>query len=496
MENILYKSTRGNDEKVTASKAILKGIAGDGGLFVPEKLPKLKLELKDIINKDYKELAYLVMKEFLTDFTEEELKYCIDGAYDKKFDTSLIAPLKKAGDDYYLELYHGATLAFKDMALSILPYLLKTAAKKEKMEKEIVILTATSGDTGKAALEGFSDVEGIKIIVFFPEEGVSDIQKRQMTTHKGNNTYVVGIKGNFDHAQSGVKNIFNDKELAIEMDNNNYIFSSANSINIGRLVPQVVYYFYAYSQLCKQNAISVGEKMNVVVPTGNFGNILAGYYAASMGLPINKFICASNDNNVLTDFINSGVYDRNREFFTTVSPSMDILISSNLERMLYELSGGDSNKIREFMADLNEKGIYEITKDMKDRLGKFYGAFANEEETLNAIKEVYARAQYLIDTHTSVAYVANEKYKEFSGDNTKSVIVSTASPYKFTGAVMGAIDDKYNTLNDFELIQEMAQYTEGYVPAAIKDIEKRTVIHSTICEKDEMKQVVKGILNI
>lgn len=496
MSNILYKSTRGDDELVTASQAILNGIGKDGGLYVPENLLKLDMDLTQLMGKDYKELAYIIMKEFLSDFSEEELKLCIEGAYDVKFDDPQIAPLKKVGNSFFLELYHGATLAFKDMALSILPYLLKTAARKEDLNKDIVILTATSGDTGKAALEGFSNVEGIKIIVFFPEEGVSEIQKRQMTTHLGANTYVIGINGNFDHAQSGVKDIFNDKELAIELNEHNYIFSSANSINIGRLIPQVVYYYYAYCQMCLRKEITPGEKINVVVPTGNFGNILAAYYAKTLGLPINKFICASNDNNVLTDFINSGTYDCNREFHTTISPSMDILISSNLERLLYIISGEDSNTIKYLMTELRDKGCYSLSKNMMDKLKEFYGASASQEETVKAIKDVQNTTQYLMDTHTAVAYVAYEKYKENSCDSSKAVIISTASPYKFTGAVMGALDDRYKCISDFELIKEMSKYTEGEIPACIKDIERRPVYHNTICDKENMKQVVKNILNI
>ena len=346
--NLVYHSTRNSEETATASEAILKGLTSDGGLFVPDSIPKLNVALEDLTKMSYQEIAYAVMKEFLTDFTEEELKTSINNAYDSKFDTEEIAVTKKVDGAYYLELFHGATIAFKDMALSILPHLLVTSARKNNVKNEIVILTATSGDTGKAALAGFADVPGTKIIVFYPKSGVSPIQEKQMVTQKGNNTYVIGIKGNFDDAQTGVKKMFSNKELAKVMNDNGFQFSSANSINIGRLVPQVVYYVKAYADLLKQGALKAGEPMNVVVPTGNFGNILASYYAKQMGIPINKFVCASNKNKVLFDFFETGKYDRNREFYVTTSPSMDILISSNLERMIYRIAGNDPKQCADF----------------------------------------------------------------------------------------------------------------------------------------------------
>lgn len=496
MEKIYYKSTRGADNILTASQAILKGIAEDGGLFVPSSIPKIDVDLKELSKMSYKEIAYYVLSKFLTDFTEEELKYCIEKAYDNKFDTEDIAPIVKVGDDFFLELFHGPTLAFKDMALSILPYLLTTSAKKQKLDKEIVILTATSGDTGKAALEGFTDVEGTKIIVFFPEEGVSQIQKMQMITHKGDNTFVVGIEGNFDDAQSGVKRIFRDESFIKLLEDNNYIFSSANSINIGRLVPQVVYYFYAYLSLYKNAAIKQGEKINVVVPTGNFGNILAGYYAKEMGLPINKFICASNDNKVLYDFMNTGVYDKVREFVITNSPSMDILISSNLERLLYIISNEDSSKVKELMNSLDEAGNYQITDEMKKNLKDFYGNFATQEETKEAIKSVYDKYGYLMDTHTAVAFDVNQKYIHQSNDTTKAVIVSTASPYKFTYAVMNSIDEKYKEYNDFQLVKEMSALLDKEEPSAIKEIESREVMHKNVCKKEEMGSKIREFLKV
>jgi threonine synthase len=496
MEKIYYKSTRGLDNSLTASQAILKGIAEDGGLFVPSLIPKIDRDIKELANMSYKELAYYVLSKFLTDFTEEELKYCIENAYDDKFDSKDVAPLVKVGEDFFLELFHGPTLAFKDMALSILPYLLTTSAKKQKLDKEIVILTATSGDTGKAALEGFTDVEGTKIIVFFPEEGVSQIQKMQMITHEGKNAFVVGIEGNFDDAQSGVKRIFRDESFAKLLEENNCIFSSANSINIGRLVPQVVYYFYAYLNLYKNLEIKEEEKINVVVPTGNFGNILAAYYAKEMGLPINKFICASNDNKVLYDFISTGVYDKAREFIITNSPSMDILISSNLERLLYIISNNDSSKVKELMNSLDTAGAYEISDQMKENLKSFYGNFATQEETKEAIKSVYGKHRYLMDTHTAVAYDVNQKYKQQAEDTTKAVIVSTASPYKFTYAVMNSLDNKYKDYNDFQLVKEMSGLIGKEEPSAINGIENREVIHKNLCKKGDMELKIKEFLEI
>ena len=369
--NLLYKSTRNADKTVTASQAILKGLAEDGGLFVPTELPKLDVTMDELKTMSYQETAYAVMKQFLTDFTEEELKHCINSAYDSKFDTEVIAPLVKVGDTYHLELFHGATIAFKDMALSILPHLLTTAAKKNNVTKDIVILTATSGDTGKAALAGFADVPGTKIIVFYPKNGVSKVQELQMVTQKGDNTSVVAIHGNFDNAQSGVKALFEDKELEKELSDAGYQFSSANSINIGRLVPQVVYYVYAYAKLLENEEIENGEEINVTVPTGNFGNILAAYYAKQMGVPIAKLICASNENKVLFDFFKTGKYDRNREFVLTSSPSMDILISSNLERLIYTIAGQDAKKNSELMEALKKDGVYEITPEMKEKLSDF-----------------------------------------------------------------------------------------------------------------------------
>ncbi len=471
---VLYRSTRGDNTAVTASRAILKGLSEDGGLYVPDQIPSLDIPVQDLAKMSYQEVAYQVMSRFLTDFTEEELRSCIQRAYDKKFDTEVIAPLTKADGAYFLELFHGATIAFKDMALSILPYLLTTSAKKNQIKNDIVILTATSGDTGKAAMAGFADVPGTKIIVFYPKDGVSPIQEKQMVTQKGKNTYVVSIYGNFDDAQTGVKKIFNDAQMKQELAEAGYQFSSANSINIGRLVPQIVYYVYAYAQLYKNGQISDGEKINVVVPTGNFGNILAAFYAKNMGLPIGKLICASNDNKVLYDFFATGEYDRNREFLLTTSPSMDILISSNLERLIYRIAGNDSDKVlydffatgeydrnrefllttspsmdilissnlerliyriagndsaktKELMDALTVTGKYSITEEMRDQLSDFYGNYASEEETAAIIRRIYQECGYVIDTHTAVAASVYEKYKKDTHDTTKTVIASTAS---------------------------------------------------------------------
>ena len=477
--SLFYKSTRDDSVKVTASQAILKGLAPDGGLFVPESIPSFDKSLEELSKMSYKEVAYEVMKLMLDDFTEEELKACIDKAYDEKFDTDVIAPLVKADGAYYLELFHGATIAFKDMALSILPHLLITSAKKNDVHNEIVILTATSGDTGKAALAGFADVKGTRIIVFYPKNGVSPIQEKQMVTQKGDNTYVIGIKGNFDDAQTGVKKIFGDKELEKEMAEAGFQFSSANSINIGRLVPQIVYYVYAYTRLLADGEIKAGDKINAVVPTGNFGNILAAFYAKNMGLPINKLICASNENKVLYDFFTTGEYDRNREFVLTTSPSMDILISSNLERLIYRIAGNSAKKNSELMESLKNTGKYEITPEMKAQLSDFYGNYATEAEDAATIKKLYEDTGYVIDTHTAVAATVYEKYKKETGDDTVTVIASTASPYKFTRSVMDAIDSKYDSMTDFELVDELSKISNVAVPQAIEDIRTAPVLHDT-----------------
>ncbi len=487
--NIMYKSTRGDKNYLTASQAIVKGIADDGGLYVPDTMPKMDFQLEDILSWDYRELAYRVLRLVLTDYTEEELRHCINSAYDEKFDTPLIAPLAVNNKGNFLELFHGRTIAFKDMALSILPYLLKTAAVKNGVSEKIVILTATSGDTGKAALEGFADVEGTKIIVFFPEEGVSDVQKAQMVTQKGANTCVAGIRGNFDDAQTAVKRIFTDNDLKAELKERGYVFSSANSINIGRLAPQIVYYFYAYGQMVKAGKINMGDKINFTVPTGNFGNILAGYYAKNMGLPVNKLICASNDNKVLYDFFGTGSYDINRDFIVTVSPSMDILISSNLERLLYHVSGS-VEKTAQLMKDLSNGGRYDFKVDEG-----FVGEFATVDETFAGIREVFKETGYVMDTHTAVAYSAYKKYLSQTGDNTPDVIVSTASPYKFAKDVLKAISPEYEGIDPFAALDKLSEVSSTSVPEPIKGIDKREVIHKHVIDRDAIKDFVKEQLN-
>ena len=491
--DIKYVSTRGDKEKVTASQAILSGIAPDGGLYVPETFPKLDKSLTELKGLNYREIAYEVMKLFLTDFTEEELKACIDSAYDSKFDTEEIVPMKEADGLIYLELFHGPTLAFKDMALSILPYLMVTSAKKNNLKEKIIILTATSGDTGKAALAGFADVEGTGIIVFYPKDGVSPFQRQQMVTEKGKNTSVVAIEGNFDDAQNGVKAIFSDKALAAELKEKGYVFSSANSINIGRLVPQIVYYVYAYVKLLNEGKLSDGEILDVCVPTGNFGNILAASFAKKLGLPLGKLICASNTNKVLFDFFKTGTYDRGREFTLTISPSMDILISSNLERLIYRLCDCDAAKNAKFMSELVNEGRYTIDKTMADKLTDFEAGFATEEDTLHTIKEVFDKTGYVIDTHTAVAaFVANE-YRNKNTSHNKLLIASTASPFKFAGSVLKALEnDKVeNFTSEWDKIRELERISGKKLTETARDIENAKVIHKDICAKDEMKALVK-----
>lgn len=494
--DLFYVSTRDGQTKVKASEAILKGLSDDGGLYVPTEIPKLEVSLKELGEMSYQEVAYEVMKLFFTDFTEEELKNCIRRAYDDKFDSEDIAPLTYADGAYYIELFHGSTIAFKDMALSILPHLMITSAKKNKVKNDIVILTATSGDTGKAALAGFADVEGTKIVVFYPKDGVSAIQEKQMVTQKGDNTHVVAIHGNFDQAQTGVKQMFNDKELAKELDAAGYQFSSANSINIGRLIPQVVYYVNTYAKLLACGEIEEGQKINVTVPTGNFGNILAAYFAKHMGVPIQKLLCASNENRVLFDFFQTGVYDKNREFKLTSSPSMDILISSNLERLIYLVAGEDAKRNRQLMQDLQTQGKYEITEDMKAKLQDFYGNYATEEETAKTIHDLYEETGYVIDTHTAVATTVYKKYKAQTGDTTPTVIASTASPFKFTRAVMQAIGQDDPKKEDMELVDGLSDAAKVVVPKAIEEIRSAEVRHRTECDVADMPKTVKAFLGI
>lgn len=487
---IMYKSTRGSKDVKTAAQAVIKGIAEDKGLYVPEEIPKLPEKTEDMIGLPYKEVARRVIGAFFDDYTDEEIQYCVNGAYDSKFEEKEIVPVVEAGGAYFLELYHGKTAAFKDMALSILPYLLTTATKKEKEDKKICILTATSGDTGKAALEGFADVPGTEIIVFFPNRGVSQVQERQMITQEGANTHVFAIEGNFDDAQTGVKKIFNDSGFADKLKKMGCKLSSANSINIGRLVPQVAYYVYAYLKLVERGTVKNGEKINIVVPTGNFGNILAAYYASQMGIPVNKFICASNKNRVLTDFFETGVYDVNREFYLTNSPSMDILISSNLERLLYHLSGNDGEEIKNLMAALDSEKRYEVSDKIREGLADFCGGSATVEETNENIGKMYKENGYLIDTHTAVAYKVYRDYAKATGDDTPTVIASTASAYKFAESVAESIGLGKEE-NGFEYVKAVAAETGVRVPGALKDLDKKEIRHKGVISVNEMLKSVE-----
>ena len=483
-----YISTRGGNEKISSAAAIIKGLASNKGLYVPCEIPRLPVTIEEMVGKKYKEIAFIILKSFFDDFSDDELRYCVESAYDDKFEREEIVPIVQAGTVHFIELFHGKTAAFKDIALSILPYLMTTAMKKEGIDKKICILTATSGDTGKAALEGFADVEGTEIIVFYPHNAVSKIQELQMTTQEGSNTHVFAIKGNFDDAQRGVKSIFTDLEFAKELSQKNILLSSANSINIGRLVPQVAYYVYSYLKLLEEKAVNLGEPMNVVVPTGNFGNILAAYYAKMMGIPIRTFICASNKNKVLSDF------------YVTNSPSMDILISSNLERLLFHLNMNvykdhekSSEEVAALMADLEKNGKYEVSGDIKKEMGMFVGGFVGPELTLKTIQSMYSKHGYLMDTHTAVAYDVYSEYKKHVCDDFETVIASTASPYKFPASVANAIGiEKMD--DDFEYLQEINRVTGVKIPSSFADLKQRPVLHKGVIEKTEMKEAVKDSL--
>lgn len=488
-----YRSTRGSQDTKNAAQAVIQGISQDKGLFVPESIPQLPFALEDMMGKSYQEIAFEVIRSFFTDYTEDELQECVIGAYDKKFEAAEIVPLVKAGDAYFLELYHGKTAAFKDMALSILPYLMTTAMKKEKEDKKIVILTATSGDTGKAALEGFADVPNTEIIVFYPNEGVSQVQERQMTTQEGENTHVFAIRGNFDDAQTGVKKLFNDSDLADELSKQGCKLSSANSINIGRLIPQVAYYVYAYAKLLETGAIGIGDKINIVVPTGNFGNILAAYYAKEMGIPVGKLICASNENKVLTDFINTGVYDVERDFYLTNSPSMDILISSNLERLLYHLSGDNGMEIAALMESLEKNKKYEVNDSMKKGLSEFWACYANMDETNAAIGRMYSENGYLMDTHTAVGYKVYEDYRNATGDRTVTVIASTASAYKFADSVAASIGLDIEQ-DGFANVRALNEKTGVKIPVGLKGLETKKIRHKEVLDKEDLKAAVRNAL--
>lgn len=495
-----YQSTRNKSLRVSSAQAIAQGISEDGGLFVPCEIPSLSLdEIKSLCDKSYNERAAAIFAKYLTDFTEAEIDYCVNRAYSlKNFDTESITEIAHLFDGrYMLELWHGTTCAFKDMALKILPYLLTVSVKKLGIDKKVVILVATSGDTGKAALEGFKDVEGTQILVFYPVDGVSKMQKLQMTTQEGKNVAVCAIKGNFDDAQTGVKRIFTDHSVAKKLEQNNMMFSSANSINWGRLAPQIIYYVSAYTDLVSAGEIELGEKINICVPTGNFGNILAAYYAKMMGVPINKLVCASNSNNVLTDFIKTGVYDRNRKFYTTMSPSMDILISSNLERLLYILSGCDDEYIKKIYSELGSTGRFEVTPEIKEKLSEtFAGGFSTEEETKEAIKECYEKYSYTMDTHTAVAFHVYDSYAKSTGDSSKAVIASTASPYKFSASVLDAIGKLPDNCDEFELTEVLRQVSGMPVPESLSSLKTKPVRFKDVISKEEMESAVYGFLGI
>lgn len=492
---LVYQSTRDEKNTVTASQAILQGLATDGGLFTPVSYPQVELDFDTLKDASYQEVAKLVLSAFLDDFTAEELDYCISHAYDSKFDTPAIAPLVKLDGQYNLELFHGSTIAFKDMALSILPYFMTTAAKKHGLENKIVILTATSGDTGKAAMAGFADVPGTEIIVFYPKDGVSKVQELQMTTQTGDNTYVIAIDGNFDDAQTNVKHMFNDEALRDKLAANKMQFSSANSMNIGRLVPQVVYYVYAYAQLVKTDQITAGEKVNFTVPTGNFGNILAAFYAKQIGLPVGKLICASNENNVLTDFFKTHVYDKKREFKVTTSPSMDILVSSNLERLIFHLLGNDALKTKELMESLVATGQYQLSDFDADILDLFAAAYADEAETAAEIKRVYEASDYIEDPHTAVASAVYQKYRTQTGDTAKTVIASTASPYKFPVVAVEAVTGETG-LGDFEALEKLHALSGVPVPPAVDGLETAPVRHRTSVAAQDMQAAVEDYLGL
>ncbi len=496
-----YTSTRNNKIRVSSAQTISQGISKEGGLFVPCSFPQFSLEtIKNMVSMSYIERAKLILKEYLTDFSEDEINYCVEGAYEaSKFSSSKIAPVVNVNkNENILELWHGPTCAFKDMALQLLPYLMTVSAKKAADGKTIVILVATSGDTGKAALEGFKNVENTKILVFYPVDGVSDMQKLQMATQEGENVAVCAINGNFDDAQSAVKAIFTNDDIKDKLAEKNMMFSSANSINWGRLLPQIVYYFSAYCDMAEQRKINVGDEINFVVPTGNFGNILAAYYAIKMGLPVKKLICASNSNNVLTDFLTTGKYNKNRNFYTTTSPSMDILISSNLERLLYHISGDNDGLINELMDSLNSKGEYCVDEKMIADIKKYFSAgFATEGDVENTIREQFENYSYLLDTHSAVAVKVYLDYVNKTGDDVPTVIDSTASPYKFSKAVLNAVKSgNINSADEFDMVDELNKVSSLEVPEPLKSLKNKTVRFTDVCNKSDMSEMVFRLLKL
>ena len=487
-----FFSTRGGS-CVTASQAILRGIAPDGGLYVPAMFPAMRSErLREMAGMSYQERAVHVLKHFLEDFSLQEIEKAVDAAYGSgRFDDPAVAPVKNLDSNtWVLELFHGPTLAFKDMALQLLPHLLKLSALKNREEREVCILVATSGDTGKAALEGFRDVPGTSSTVFYPLDGVSDVQKLQMVTTGGDNTRVIAVRGNFDDAQTGVKELFGSAEFAEQMAARGKTLSSANSINLGRLVPQVVYYFSAYADLVREGAIVCGETVNFCVPTGNFGNILAGYYARCMGLPINKLICASNRNNVLTDFFNSGTYSTHRTFFKTLSPSMDILVSSNLERLLYEAADRDGELIKVWMNQLKECGSYSVGDQRREWLeALFWADCADNKDTLIEIGKRFSQDGYLMDPHTAVAGHVLRQYRARTSDATPTVIVGTANPYKFAADVLSALGGE-KPEDAFSASEELEKRTGVPMPEQVRKLKDLPVRHTAVCDKDRMAEAI------
>ncbi len=497
-----YESSRGQAANVSAAEAIKKGMAPDGGLFVPESIPELSEDIfRNMEELSYQERASRILTYYLSDFNEQEIIKCVQGAYNaSNFDNDSIAPLFRLRKDVYIqELWHGPTCAFKDMALQILPYLMTASMRKTGETNEIVILVATSGDTGKAALEGFSNVQGTRIIVFFPDEGVSEVQKRQMVTQEGQNVHVAGVLGNFDDAQSGVKSIFGSQSYNRRLAEQNMKMSSANSINWGRLLPQIVYYISAYIDLRAEGTLKSGDKINIVVPTGNFGNILAAFYAGKMGVPIGKLICAANSNNVLTDFIKTGVYDCKRPFEKTISPSMDILISSNLERLLYEISGHNALKVSNWMEELKNRGSYDVGEEVHQEVAAlFWSDYCSDQETIKTIRHTWQEKSYLLDTHTAVAVNVYEKYLQATGDEAITIIASTASPFKFGSSVAAAVlpPAMISGRTEFELLYLLEEYTGVPMPDAIRGLEDRPVIHQTICKVEDMEKTLSDFLGV
>ncbi|WP_031577631.1 threonine synthase [Proteiniclasticum ruminis] len=485
-----YLCTRDRKKKVSGMEAIIQGISEDGGLYVPEYFPALP-KLQSLMDLSYEELALKILKLYFEEYTEEELKKAVSSAYGEKFHGKHPVEVVKKGEVHFLELFHGPTLAFKDMALTLLPHLLKTALQKKGIQEEVVILTATSGDTGKAALEGFRDVEGIQVVVFYPKTGVSDMQRLQMVTQEGRNTHVLALEGNFDDAQNGVKKIFGDEDFRKELKEKGYVLSSANSINIGRLIPQIVYYVYGYLRMVESGDLRMEEKMNIAVPTGNFGNILAAFYAKNMGLPMEKLLCASNDNNILTEFFLHGTYDTRRNLFLTSSPSMDILVSSNLERFLHEVSGKDEDLVKRHMDSLKAEGLFQWNGALP---GDFYAEYADEKDVSQCIEKVYKEERYLMDPHTAVAYSVSEKYRKTTGDLKPLLLASTASPFKFPHKVLTSLGAPVSE-DLFENIEALAMLLDGEVPTEISDLKIKPILHKRVTSLDAMAEVLLDALS-